>query len=444
MNQYRWTFSTVILLALGECLGIAQSPLLGQSEPSFQIDPHSQQQRQLQQQLSMPGTPALIYPIESEAMQIPNGAPARVSFQWQAEPGGRVEKYKLCVFEAARTCEQSGSEVYIIPGNTQEFVTSQGLPTVKFRGKSLKWSVAACTTTAMRQRTFPGTSPPASNDQCRTSPPRNLFWPLPAPERASVSRSQGTDPTIPRYGFLWTAVDGAKAYLFCLYEGPQSLCNFSTTQPTNNPMIIDKGGTDYSIEYDLTQFRGHTVRWTVAACTHLKITEQPTSPLPERLRCTYQQGPGNFESIRIGNPLLPPILHPPHWPEGTLAPESAQPPIRMSWDIQHPRDVRSIKVCVITARGPGGQSVAPQDRMANLTRTSPYSCEQRNVLMNPIRNARLTSCTFVRPLLDTGDPSKTVFGFAVASCNEENQCWYAPLAVIHDEFRPFGPQARYE
>lgn len=408
----------------------------------FQLDPRTQDLKQLQSGIKPLQAPILSAPMEGEAINAPNNMPAVLTFRWTLPAtSGLAESYRVCVFEATKTCEQPGSELYTVAGSVLEFTPAPGLPAAKFLGKTLKWSVSACRLAPVQQQpAAPGIAPMTKLPlQCGPSGTRTLLWPLPSPTRAGISRSPGSEPAVPQYTFYWTAVAGAKAYLFCLYAGSPDECGIRTTLQNSDPLIVDKGGTEYVIDYDLPQFRGKTVRWRVAACTHFRVEDLPTSPLPDEFRCTYQQGPGGFESVRIENPLLPPVLNP---VQAVNAPANVQPLVRMSWSLPRQQDVRSVKVCVLTARGPGGTPVRPEDRATMLSHTTAYSCEQRNVLQNPLRPRNTVACTFVRPHLDTGDPNLTVFGFAVAACNEFNQCWYSPLAQVRDQFRPFGPIAR--
>ena len=156
-----------------------------------------------------------------------------------------------------------------------------------------------------------------------------------------------------------------------------------------------------------------------------------------------QQQPTGWGQIDIHNPLLHPTLNP--VADIVRTSLDTPPELQMSWQLNRPQDVRSVKVCIVTARGPGGRPVLPADRRRVLSQMSPAACDLHNVIANSLRPRTLTSCIVRRPFLDTGDPDLTVFGFAVAVCNEGNQCWCStPFAVIHDEFRPFGPQGRCE
>jgi len=86
-----------------------------------QLDPKAQQRQDLKRWLDAraPGIPTLTTPADGVAIQIPDTQPARVLFRWQTGPGAPADRYKLCLFEAVKTCEEPGSEVYTIPFNAQ-------------------------------------------------------------------------------------------------------------------------------------------------------------------------------------------------------------------------------------------------------------------------------------------------------------------------------------
>lgn len=400
-----------------------------------------------------PVAPILVEPADQFVVSPPEGAPASLQFRWQ--PGavtGSATSYRVCVFEATKTCQEPGSEIFTVAATVNSFAPPSGLPPAKFLGKSLKWSVDACVTLTIPsgapQAVRPGAvSPPTAQEtllsmRCASSPARLLHWTLSPPQTTGLSRSVGIEPAVPHYGFFWTPVTGARAYYICLYDGPFSGCVTRSSLPNANPMIVDVGGAEYRVTSDLPQFRGRQIRWTVAACTHIRADQASTSPLPEDLRCTWQPQPG-WNPVTIQNPLLPPTLN--AVPDVVQTTLNNPPELKMTWQLNRAQDVRSVKVCIVTARGPGGMPVAPEDRARVLAQTSPSACEQRNVISNPVRSRTLTSCTVRRPFPETGDPDRTVFGFAVAACNESNQCWYsAPMAVVRDEFRPFGGPPRCE
>jgi hypothetical protein len=404
------------------------------------------------QQSVRPVPPVLIEPADGVAITAPEGGAAAVQFKWQpGSPTGPVTSYRVCVFEATKSCQDPGSESYSVGAQAVILSPPSGLPIAKFLGKSLKWSVEACVThtmgTTVPQVSRPGDPLPSQGApvsiQCSSSPARTLFWILPPPQLAGLGRSGGTDPAVPHYAFYWTPVTGARAYLFCIYDGQMSNCTSRTTLPTYNPnpLIVDVGGPEYRVTYDLPQFRGRQVQWTVAACTHLLPDQVPTSPLPDDLRCTWQRQPTGWSQVDILNPLLPPTINPVADVVRTTL--DSPPELKMSWQLNRPQDVRTVKVCIVTARGPGGQTVQPADRARVLSQMSPSACDLHNLADNPNRPRTLSFCTIRRPFISTGDPDRTVFGFAVAACNERNQCWYStPFAVVRDDFRPFSGQAR--
>lgn len=400
-------------------------------------------------QISTPQAPLLVNPPEASTTTWPDGAPAAVTFQWQPGGSSPVTFYIVCVFEADKTCEQPGSETYTVQNTRQSFTPTPGLPLAKFLGKSLKWSVKACLSLSLDPPQVPRAMrpgdpapPPApmTPPRCATSAPRTLYWTLPAPIQAGLGRSPGTEPAVLHYSFAWTPVAGARAYLFCLFDGSVSMCTPRTTARSNNPLIVDVGGQSYRVTFDLPQFRGRTIKWSVAACTHWQLDQTPSSPLPDDLRCTWQQQTGGWGTVEIHNPVLAPTIN----PVGAQVSSSRDnpPSLQLTWTLRRPQDIRYIRVCVLTARGPGGTPVESERRAAVLSSTSPYSCNQRNIIMNPDRPPSTTACTFRRPFLDTGDSDRTVFGFAVAACNEKGTCEYSqPLAVVQDDFAPFGPRA---
>lgn len=417
------------------------SPGIQQSGP-VQLDPKAQQRQDLRRQLDRrpPGTPTLIAPTEEAILQIQDNQPARVLFRWQTGPGAPADRYKLCLFEAVRTCEQPGSEIYTIPLNAQQFDAVQGLPRGKFLGKSLRWSVAACRDVLVLASPPSGTMQPPIKEICTVSAPRLLYWPLAPPKPDGFSITGESAPGVPIYDFFWEGSVRARAYLFCLFEGLINSCTNRTTLPDSNPLVIDKAGPRHTITHDLTQFRGRTVQWTAAACTHVKSDDAPTSPLPEEFRCTWQRQPSAIRSVHVVNRVLPPTINPIEI-SGLTTPGDEPQPIQMRWTLNRSQDVKSVKICVLTAQGPRGASVEPEQRGPVLTATPSTACNQRNVIENPIRERTKTSCTFRRPLLHTGSSSSTVFGFAVAACNEQNWCaWSSPLVVIQEyKSTQYGP-----
>lgn len=436
------TSATIIFLAV-LLAGQAHAQLSPGQLPggSVQINPQAQQQQDLKRQLDArpPGIPALLYPTDGDILKIPVNQPARVLFKWQTGLGAPVTRYKLCLYEAAQTCEGAGREVYTISGTAQQFDSFQGLPKSKFMGKSLKWSVAACRDVLILAS--PGTPQPTTKEICTTSTTQRLYWPLAAPGMVGVRQEKSSEPGVPTYTFTWTSIPNARVYLFCLFEGQVSSCIDQTTLPNHNPLIVDKGGPSITINYDLPQFRGKTVAWTAAACTHWKPEQSPSSPLPDHLRCTWQRQPNMVRPVEIANPMVAPAYDFSEIKGLRFSPDNPQP-IELRWKHARPQDVRSVRLCVLTAQGPGGVAVAQEDRYRNLQGMSPAECNQRNVIQNPRREAALTSCSFRRPLLFTGSTSSTVFGFAVAACNERNDCaWTDSFAVIHDEVQPIGGPA---
>lgn len=422
--------SVIVLFLVGKTHA-QLSPGIQQSGP-VQLDPKAQQRQDLQRQLDRrpPGIPTLIAPTEKAILQIPDNQPARVLFRWQAGPGAPIDRYKLCLFEATKTCELAGREIYTISGTAQQFDSFQGLPKAKFMGRSLKWSVAACRDVLMLAS--PETPQPFTKEICVSSSAQMLYWPLPPPRPGAYGRGEDAQPGVPTYHFNWSTVPAAKAYLFCLFDGRINQCIDRTTLPDSNPLIVDKGGTSYTINYDLTQFRKKTVRWTVAACTHWRPEQAPSSPLPDEFRCTWQQDTRFVPTIHIANPVVAPSYNIREIRGEEYSPDSPQP-IEMKWILNRAQNVESVKLCVLTAQGPGGIPVPEAGRRSVLSATSPESCNHRNVIVNPDRNRTLDSCIFQRPLLRTGSDSSTVFGFAVAACNELKECaWSSPLVIIQE------------
>jgi hypothetical protein len=419
------------------------SPGIQQSGP-VQVAPKAQQQQDLKRRLDPrpPGEPVLesVSPADGDILRIPIDQPARVLFRWQTGPGAPVDRHKVCLFEAAKTCEQPGRELYTTSGAAQQFDSFQGLPKTRFMGKSMKWSVAACRDVLILAS--PGTPQPTTKEICTTSKARQLYWPLSAPRMAGVTQGQSNEPGVPTYTFTWTSIPNARAYLFCLFEGSINSCIDRTTLPNNNPLIVDKGGPSITIDYDLPQFRGKTVRWTVAACTHWRPEQTPSSPLPSDLRCTWQRQPDRVRTVEITNPMVAPSWDASAEIKGRrYSPDNPQP-IELRWILNRSQDVKSVKLCVVTAQGPGGTAVAPEERHRVLRGTSPSVCDQRNVIVNPHRPRTLTHCIFRRPLLLTGSSDYTVFGFSAAACNERNECaWTNPLAIIQDDSQPIGGPA---
>ncbi len=221
------------------------------------------------------------------------------------------------------------------------------------------------------------------------------------------------------------------------------MCTPRTTSRGNNPFIVDAGGPSYRVTFDLPQFRGRTIQWSVAACTHWQLDQMPSSPLPDDLRCTWQRNIRGQGTIKILNQLRAPTINPVRAQVST-SPDNP-PRLQMTWTFTRPQDVRFVRVCVLTARGSGGTPVAPEDRAGVLRQTNPYDCNYLNVMQNPDRPASTTSCTFRRPFLDTGDSSRTIFGFVVGACDDDRNCRYSQtIAVVRDDVAPFGPRAIFE
>lgn len=400
------------------------------------------------QQSVQPASPVMIEPADGAVITAPEGNAAAVQFKWQpGSPASPVTSYRVCVFEATKTCQDPASESYSVGAQAGTLSPPAGLSVAKFLGKSLKWSVEACVTLTMRsgvpQASRPGDPSPVQGGlvsiRCAASPARTLYWTLPPPQLAGLGRAPGSDPTVLHYAFYWTPVTGARAYLFCLYDGPSSSCTTTATVSTAaNPLIAAVGGPEYRVLHDLPQFRGKQVRWTVAACTHVQLDQVSSSPLPDDLRCTWQAQPNGWGQVDIQNVLSPPILN--HAVDLVPNPPNGVAELRMSWQLSRPQDVKSVKVCIVTERDP----VSPEAAKDRLLRMSPSACEQRNLIQNAVRTSILTSCILKRPYVRTHDGA-SVFGFAVGECNQKNECWYStPFAVLVDHHEPFGSNARCE
>jgi hypothetical protein len=233
-----------------------------------------------------PPAPILISPGADHILQGPS-----VTFTWEARQGTpEVTSFRVCIAEADQSCSQPGAQIYsAIPATARSFTPPDGLP-LRFQGKHLQWSVAACAPN--RGPTTVG----GSEESCTYARPRALVWPLPPPILSSPLESVPFRPN-----FRWFSVVGAAYYLFCISK-PGVAC---TTQPTDSPdtLVVERQSTYYMPPNDqvLQRFAGQTVHWTVAACN-------------AEFGCVYQQQVKaiSFPPLPSPQPLpaAPTLLHP--------------------------------------------------------------------------------------------------------------------------------------
>jgi hypothetical protein len=220
---------------------------------------------------------------------------------------------------------------------------------------------------------------------------------LPAPALRGVT-TLAPNGTTARFEFEWHVVERAEYYLLCVTTGPASRCGPLPSLPgAFDPIVKRRRPTVYELDFDIPMFRDRDVIWTVAACS---------DRLSEGQRCTYQSPP---LTLAYPNLLQAPEITP-------IREIRDDRPVRLSWSVHEPENVRSIRLCVLLG-----------DPRAS---SQPRSCERGNVMLDPIRAGNTTACTLERPFPGYPGTRISYSGFSVGACNARDHCWWSQEAIM--------------
>ena len=285
----------------------------------------------------------------------------------------------------------------------------------QFQGRSFTWSVAACTCQRGLLARTPGTChdpAPQKFDSpgCKVATgTKRVFWKLPPPSGLRVTKTapQGGSSTNHPYDaftFSWSPVWARTYYRLCLYRN--KTIDTCLTRPLDgstsrdaNPMYVFDSARTVRVDYDLPQFRGETINWTVAACA---------ADLPPARRCRLSAQ----QTLDVGDPLTPPVIN-----QLSISPEledGAQ--IRLGWTLADRANIKFVRLCI-----------ADLQQAGNLSRADVLGfCRSRNQIVNPDRASKPTGCAmdypFFRGQFGT-DP--VLWAFMAAVCNKKNECFWS-------------------
>jgi len=350
-------------------------------------------------------------------------------------PSARVDYYKVCVWDGDpinADCDGTAVPKQIVtnlPGSRT--MATVRLDHRQFQGRSVSWSVAACSCAGVPTGGGPLSAcqdpmPDRFNAPGCTvaSATQRINWMLPPPTGLRVS-SNGRDPgsetahPFDRYTFSWDPVWARSYYRLCLYDGTS--IDACLARPLDgasswdaNPLRLVDSARQVPVNFDLPQFRGKQVQWTVAACAE---------DLPPARRCRLALP----QPLAVADPLNPPVIESYQVSENLT--ENAR--IAFGWRLTDRSRIAFVRLCIADMRYPGSPPRAEIVR----------ACEARNRIIDPDRAAKPTGCAMRYPFFAGQFGTDPVYwGFMVAACNGAGECFwsqdYAGAAYARHEAMP--------
>lgn len=182
------------------------------------------------------------------------------------------DSYRICAFRGSDCYSSGARQIWDnIPASQTQMAVI--MDDGHFQGENFHWAVMACSEDA-----YCGAFSVQQPIRYMLPPPTN-FW------VSTIVRNE-MDPENPfsEITFRWSSVYRAELYFLCVTTQPLSDCDYLKTPGAfGDPFIKSKSRTRYKIDRNLQQFRGRTVRYTVAACTN------PDTPSFEN--CSFYQTP---------------------------------------------------------------------------------------------------------------------------------------------------------
>jgi len=331
--------------------------------------------------------PVLMSPIDGLVILTPSSQAPTQIFTWDAPRTGTVPASYLFQLQDANDPASFSWNTDIVATGTR--TSTQQIIPPPLRGKTIRWSVSACT------------GVPA-NRNCSSPASRILHWPsgLQAPQHwrpldGELGPETGTTPR-----FEWTRVGGANYYLLCAAMEPNLTC---PGQPTSNDrveVVKRLGGGNTFAAPDLSRWMGETIYWKAAACD-------------EQDQCAWH---GSFRAFTLLN--APQLINP--RPDALIIPPNYR--VVFTWSV-----VPGASGYVLTAAKSGESFDLPSEQVSLLTG------DKNNMAWNVPEGLRNESGGRVKWTVAAciGD----AFSGAQPKCNRQRSFRWLQLALEQSPFR---------